>query len=165
MANSDRVLRPFWLHQAAEYLIGLILVAMGLQALEPTVPTIAGGVVLVNAALVDGPLGAFRLFSRRAHRVVDVVVIAGLAIVAVLPFLDLDATSRVLLGGAAFVLGVVWWNSAFQSRAPKAPRSAGDGPPLGSTAKPAGRSEAFGRGAGRLAGGIAKVVRDRQRSE
>ena len=165
MANSDRVLRPFWLHQAAEYLIGLILVAMGLQSLEPTVPTIAGGVVLLNAALVDGPLGAFRLFSRRAHRVVDVIVIAGLAVVAVLPFLDLDATSRILLGGGAFVLAVVWWNSAFQARAPRKAKVSGDGPPIGSTAKPADRSESIGRGAGRLAGGIAKAVRDRQRSE
>lgn len=165
MANSDRILRPFWLHQSAEYLIGLILVAMGLQSLEPAVPTIAGGVVLLNAALVDGPLGAFRMFSRPAHRIVDVVVISGLAIVAVLPFLDLDATSRVLLGGAAFVLGVVWWNSAFQARVPRKAHATGDGPPLGSTAQPADRSEAFGRGAGRLAGGIAKAVRDRQRSD
>ena len=176
MARTDRVLRPFWLHQSAEYLIGLVLVAMGLQAIEPAVPTIAGGIVLLNAALVDGPLGAFRLFSRRAHRVVDVVVIAALGLAAVLPFLDLDATSRVLLGGAAAVLGVVWWNSAFEARRPRrsrAPRGPADapaagspaGPPVGSSAKPTDRSEAIGRGAGRLAGGIAKAVRDRTRSD
>ncbi len=175
MARTDRVLRPFWLHQSAEYLIGLVLVAMGLQAIEPAVPTIAGGVVLLNAALVDGPLGAFRLFSRRAHRVVDVVVIAALGLAAVLPFGDLDATSRVLLGGAAAVLGVVWWNSAFEARrprrsgAPATPAAApadgsSAGPPAGSSAQPTDRSEAIGRGAGRLAGGIAKAVRDRTRS-
>jgi hypothetical protein len=170
MARTDRVLRPFWLHQSAEYLIGLVLVAMGLQAIEPAVPTIAGGVVLLNAALVDGPLGAFRLFSRRAHRVVDVVVIAALGLTAVLPFGDLDATSRVLLGGAAAVLGVVWWNSAFEARRPRRSRPSSapapaDGPPVGSSAKPTDRSEAIGRGAGRLAGGIAKAVRDRTRSD
>ena len=75
------MLRPFWLHQAAEYLIGLVLVAMGLQSLDPAVPTLAGGLVILNAALVDGPLGAFRMFSRRAHRIVDLVVI-GILLVA-----------------------------------------------------------------------------------
>lgn len=156
--RTDRVLRPFWLHQCAEYLIGLVLVAMGLQSMEPAVPTIAGGLVLLNAALVDGPLGAFRLFSRRGHRVADVVVIAGLAVVAVLPGLDLDATSRVLLGGSAAVLAVVWWNSAFETR--RARTAAGD-----AAAPPQDRAEAIGRGAGRLAGHIAKAVRDRSKSD
>jgi hypothetical protein len=142
------------LHQCAEYLIGLVLVAMGLQSIEPAIPTIAGGVVILNAALVDGPLGAFRLFSRRAHRVVDVVVIGALAVAAVLPWVDIDAASRVLLGGGAAVLAVVWWNSAFESRRS---RAAG-----GATAQQ-DRSEAIGRGAGRMAGNIAKAVRDRSK--
>jgi hypothetical protein len=163
VARTDRVLRPFWLHQSAEYLIGLVIVAMGLQSIEPTVPTIAGGVVLLNAALVDGPLGAFRLFSRKAHRIVDAIVIAGLALIAVLPFLDVDTATRIILGGAAGVLGVVWWNSAFEKRPSRAARRAG--PPTGSTAQPVDRSEAFGRGAGRLAGGIAKAVRDRAKAD
>jgi hypothetical protein len=163
MARTDRVLRPFWLHQSAEYLVGLVIVAMGLQSIEPAVPTVAGGIVVLNAALVDGPLGAFRLFSRRAHRIVDVFVISGLALVAVLPFLDVDSATRVIVGGGAAVLAVVWWNSAFERRRPRAARA--DGPPAGSTAQPVDRSEAFGRGAGRLAGGIAKAVRDRTRSE
>ncbi len=145
------MLRPFWLHQAAEYLIGLVLVAMGLQSVDPAVPTIAGGLVILNAALVDGPLGAFRLFSRRGHRVVDVVVIGILGVAAVLPWLDIDATTRLLLAGCAAVLGVVWWNSAFVRRA---------APPDGGRAD---RSEAIGRSAGRMAGGIAKAVRDRSK--
>lgn len=167
MARTDRVLRPFWLHQSAEYLIGLVIIAMGLQSIEPAVPTVAGGVVLLNAALVDGPLGAFRLFSRRAHRVVDVVVIAGLLLLAVLPFVDVDSSTRVILFGGGVVLAVVWWNSAFEPRRPRRSRRPGGdaGPPVGSTAKPTDRSEAIGRGAGRLAGGIAKAVRDRSKSE
>ena len=145
------MLRPFWLHQAAEYLIGLVLVAMGLQSIHPAVPTIAGGVVILNAALVDGPLGAFRLFSRPAHRIVDLVVICLLAAAALWPWSDIDSTSRLLLASAAAVLGVVWWNSAFVTRS-----------------KPGadlrvGRSEAIGRSAGRMAGGIAKAVRDRSK--
>ena len=151
MPRDDRVLRPFWLHQAAEYLIGLVLVAMGLQSLDPFVPTLAGGLVILNAAVVDGPLGAFRLFSRRAHRVADVVVIPILALLAVLPWVDLENANRVLLAVCAVILGVVWWNSAFQRR----------------PARPAGQSvdrgEAFGRSAGRAVGGIARYVRDRGR--
>lgn len=155
MPRTDRVLRPFWLHQCAEYLIGLVLVAMGLQSLEPAIPTIAGGVVILNAAIVDGPLGAFRVFSRRAHRIVDVVVIAALAIAAVFPWVDIDSTSRILLGAGAAVLAVVWWNSAFESRRT---RAAGGG-----TVAQQDRSEAIGRGAGRVAGNIAKAVRDRSK--
>ena len=153
MPRTDRVLRPFWLHQCAEYLIGLVLVAMGLQSIEPAIPTIAGGVVILNAALVDGPLGAFRLFSRRAHRVVDVVVIVALAVAAVIPWIDIDATSRILLGAGAAVLAVVWWNSAFESRRSRAAAAVAQ----------QDRSEAIGRGAGRLAGNIAKAVRDRSK--
>ena len=48
------MLRPFWLHQAAEYLIGLVLVAVGLQSLEPLWPTLAGGLVILNAAVSTG---------------------------------------------------------------------------------------------------------------
>jgi len=101
VARDDRVLRPFWLHQLAEYLIGMVLIAMGLQSPDPVVPTVAGGLVVLNAAFVDGPLGAFRAISRRTHRRLDLVVI-GLLVVAA-------------------VLAVVWWNSAFTRRAPADP--------------------------------------------
>jgi hypothetical protein len=161
VARTDRVLRPFWLHQSAEYLIGLVIVAMGLQSIEPAVPTVAGGVVLLNAALVDGPLGAFRLFSRRAHRIVDVVLIVALALIAVAPFVDVDSATRVILGGSAAVLGVVWWNSAFEQRPSRRART--DAVSAGATAAPDGLAAIDGRGAGRLAGSIAKAVRDRSR--
>jgi hypothetical protein len=63
-----------------------------------------------------------------------------------------------LLAGGAAVLAVVWWNSAFETRRPRAGATA----QAGGTARP-DRSEAIGRGAGRLAGGIARAVRDRSR--
>jgi hypothetical protein len=160
MARTDRVLRPFWLHQAAEYLVGLVLVAMGLQTLEPTVPVLAGALVLLNAALVDGPLGAWRLFDRRTHRIVDLVVIGALLFGAIIPVFDIDATGRATLAVAAVVLTVVWWNSAFENRASRR-RSA-----AARAAEPkANRSEAIGRGAGRVAGNVAKAIRDRQRPD
>ncbi|MET0144878.1 MAG: hypothetical protein ABW328_08855 [Ilumatobacteraceae bacterium] len=154
VGRDDRVLRPFWLHQAAEYLIGMVIVAMGLQSLEPAVPTIAGGLVIVNAAVVDGPIGAFRLFSRRAHRIADLVVIAVLVVLAVLPFLNVDNASRVMMVVAAAILAVIWWNSSFTTRRTRVP---------GDDGTRVDRSEAFGRSAGRAVGGIARAVRDRSK--
>src|SRR5262245_53557680 len=158
MARTDRVLRPFWLHQASEYLVGIVIVAMGLQTVEPAIPVLAGGLVLLNAALVDGPLGAFRLFSRRGHRIVDVVVIALLVVGALAP-LGQDSTGRLILGAAAVVLSIVWWNSAFESRASRrAAAAAAAGTGTGEPAK-VDRSQQIGRGAGRLAGSVAKSIR------
>ena len=115
------MLRPFWLHQASEYLIGLVLVAMGLQSLHPAVPTLAGGLIILNAALVDGPLGAFRMFSRRTHRIVDLVVIGVLLVLAFLPWLHNDNANRALIAAAAAILGFVWWNSSFARREKRPP--------------------------------------------
>jgi hypothetical protein len=145
------VLRPFWLHQAAEYLIGLVLVAVGLQSLEPLWPTLAGGLVILNAAVVDGPIGAFRLTNRRQHRIADLVVIGLIVLIAAMPFLSIDNASRAMMIGTAVVLGFVWWNSSFER-----PRAATAGQPVD-------RSEAIGRGAGRIAGNIARAVRDRSK--
>ena len=160
MARTDRVLRPFWLHQAAEYLVGMVIVAMALQTPKPTVPVLAGALVLLNAAMVDGPLGAFRLFDRRAHRIADLVVIGVLLLGAAIPVLDIDATGRALLAVAAVVLAVVWWNSAFESRASRREAAA-----VQAAAPKPDRSEAIGRGAGRLAGSVAKAIRDRQKPD
>ena len=87
-------MRPFWMHQLVEYIIGLILVATGLQDPEPLVPAVVGGVVLLNAAVAIGPLGAFRLVGRRLHRVVDLVVIAFVVVAAIQPWVDVDVGTR-----------------------------------------------------------------------
>jgi hypothetical protein len=151
VTRDDRVLRPFWLHQTAEYLIGLVLVAQGLQSPSPVVPALAGGLVLVNAACVDGPISAFHWFSRRAHRTFDLVVIAVIALLAAMPFLDVDNTTRIVMAVIAAILAVVWWNSSFATPVPRARDPLVD------------RSEAIGRGAGRVAGSIARAVRDRSK--
>jgi hypothetical protein len=100
---TDRGWRPFWLHQGAEYLVALVLIASGLQSPEPLWPALAGGLVLVNAALSGPPLGAFRVFSRAQHRHLDVVVVAVLLVVAVLPFLNIDSASRLTIVVVALV--------------------------------------------------------------
>jgi hypothetical protein len=135
------------MHQVVEYLLGLMLVAQGLQSPTPVVPALAGGAVVLNAAIVDGPMGAFRTVGRRLHRWIDVGVIAGLVVLAALPFLNIDNTSRMLLVAVAVILGFVWWNTSF------APRTA---PRRGN------RAEDLAARAGRAAGSAARAVRDRR---
>ena len=62
---TDRRWRPFWLHQGAEYLVALVLIASALQSPHPFWPAFGGGLVLVNAAFSGPPLGAFRLLDGR----------------------------------------------------------------------------------------------------
>ncbi|MFV0307225.1 MAG: hypothetical protein ACK5OX_05735 [Desertimonas sp.] len=145
MVSSDRAWRPFWLHQAVEYLLGLILIAQGLQGTTPAVPALAGALIVANAAIVDGPLGAFRAVSRRQHRVADLVVIAVVALLGALPFVDADATSRVLLVGVAAGMALLWWTTSFERRVDKTPTTGTDVAGV----------------AGRLAGRAARAVRDR----
>lgn len=141
------MLRPFWMHQVVEYLLGLMLVAQGLQSPTPMVPALAGGAIVLNAAIVDGPAGAFRTVGRRVHRWIDVGVVAGLVVLAALPFLDVDNTSRLLLVAVAFILGFVWWNTNF------APRVA---------VRRGNRAEDLAARAGRAAGTAARAVRSRR---
>jgi hypothetical protein len=150
---SGRAQRPFWLHQLVEYMIGLILVATGLQGPEPLVPAVVGGVVLLNAAVAIGPLGAFRLVGRRLHRVVDLVVIAFVVVAAVQPWVDVDVGTRAIMVGIAFVYGFVWFYSDFAEKQARQQRRA---------AATGDRGEDLGRTAGRLAGNAVTAWRRRK---
>ena len=142
------MLRPFWLHQVAEYLIGLALVAMGLQSPDPVVPTVAGGLIVINAAMVDGPLGAFRAVSRRTHRTIDLVLIIGLVVAAVAAMAGVDNASRVIMARGRRRAGRRVVELGVRPAAQPA-----------RTEPPVDRTEAIGRSAGRLAGHAAKAIR------
>jgi hypothetical protein len=150
---SDRARRPFWLHQLVEYIIGLILVAQGLQGPEPLVPAVVGGVVLMNAAVAIGPLGAFRLVGRRLHRVLDLVAIGVVVAASVQPWVDVDVGTRAIMIAIAVVYGFVWFYSDFaekQARQKRRVAATGD------------RGEDLGRTAGRLAGNAVTAWRRRK---
>jgi hypothetical protein len=142
--DERRAQRPFWVHQAAEYAIGLTLVALATQAPSPAVPAIAGIVVLANAAFAKGPLGAFDVVDRKLHRALDLVVVFVVLGLAVQPWIELDVGNRVVMGGIAVVLVFLWWFTDFADRRERAQRRATS----------AERSESAGRSAGRVAGGI-----------
>lgn len=149
---TERARRPFWIHQAVEYLLGIVLVMQGLQMPEPTLPAIAGVLVLLNAATAIGPLSAFRLQTRRVHRIVDLVVIGVLVAAALQPWVSSDPGTRGLMLVVAGVLGVVWWYTDFAERHERRARRVAQGRP---------RSEEIGRSAGRFAGDAVKAWRRR----
>lgn len=156
VATADRVQRPFWLHQAAEYVVGLALIAQGLQAAEPWLPGMAGAVIVINAAIARGPLGAFAMVGRRLHRVFDVIIIVGLAGAGLLP--GVDVAMRFVLIGFAVVLGFVARYTRYDHRAPRGRQRSTT--PGGDT--PGDRAEDLGRRAGRLAGEGVKAWRSRR---
>jgi hypothetical protein len=131
--------RPFWMHQAVEYLLGGVLLASGLQSPTPAVPAVLGVVVAVNAAITRGPLSAFRWIGPRTHRRFDVVVLAALVVGGLQPFVEVEIGARLIILAVAAVFAVVWSQSNFVERAKRAPRG-GD------------RSSELGKQAGRAVG-------------
>jgi hypothetical protein len=146
----ERALRPFWLHQIVEYIVGLVLISLAIQSPEPAVPAILGLVIVINAALARGPAGAFDLMHRKVHRVVDLVVICLLVAAAFQPWFEVDGTGQLLLVLIAFVLFVVWFHTDFEDRAGRTARRA-------ARARPS--SEERGRQAGRVVGDTVNSLR------
>ena len=135
------------MHQLVEYVLGGVLIAQGLQSPQPVLPSIAGGLIVLNTTVVQGAtLSAFRLVGRQTHRVLDVVVIAAIVVAAVQPFVDVDPGARIVMGGIAAVLVFVWMQTTFTMKTKKtrAPITAENG-----------RSDEVGRLAGRaVANGV-----------
>ncbi len=130
------------MHQLVEYVLGGVLVAQGLQSPQPVVPAVAGFLVLANASTVrDGALSAFRVVSRRTHRIVDVVVIIAIVLMAIQPWIEVDGGARIVVLAIAAVMGFVWWQSSFAEKQRRT-TVAGEG----------GVGTEIGRRAGRMVG-------------
>lgn len=138
-------MRPFWMHQLVEYLIGVVFMSSAMASTTPAVPAVLGGLVLVNAAVAAGPAGAFRLVSRRVHRVLDLVVVGLIAFATFQPFVSIDSSGRLVIGLLGFVLLFVWWNTDFASKGERRVRRAARArPDSAEIGKSAGRSAAEG---------------------
>lgn len=150
-------MRPFWIHQLVEYVIGFAVIAMGFQELEPAVPLTVGLIVLVNAAIVRGPLGAFRFVGRDLHRWLDVGVMIVVVVAIVQPWFEMGITGRLMLALVLVPYGFSWFYTDWAERRQRAERR------RAATSK---TSDDLGRRAGRLAGSAwlagKRVVRDRQ---
>ena len=150
MVEIERALRPFWMHQVVEYVIGFVLISAAFQSPTPAVASTMGVLIMINAAIAVGPAGAFRIVPRRLHRWFDVALMALLVGVAIQPWLDIDTTSRVMIGAIAFVLFFVWFHTDFEDREGRKARRAAQ-------AKPS--SEQRGRQAGRMIGDSVNAVK------
>lgn len=145
------------MHQLVEYLLGGVLIAQGLQSPDPIAPAVAGALVVLNAATVrGGALSAFRLTTRSLHRVLDVVVLATVVVLAVQPWVDVEAGVRLVMVAIAAVLGFVWWQSSFAERSRRGAAPAGAGADDGGSGD---RSTEIGRVAGRVVGGGVNAAR------
>ncbi|MFT3851465.1 MAG: hypothetical protein QM733_01780 [Ilumatobacteraceae bacterium] len=164
--------RPFWLHQFAEYLLGLALVAVGVQSPTPLVPCVVAGVIIVHAAVTKAPLAAFQVIDRRLHRVIDVGIIAFEVVAALQPWVSIEGSTRMIMLAIAFVHTFIWWQSSFIEKVkrkalapdPAAVTSETTAPATpGATPRPAaaptGRSADIGRTAGRIVGSGVNTVR------
>lgn len=139
----ERARRPFWMHQLVEYIIGLALIAQGMQDPEPLVPTAAGVLVLVNAAAVRGPLGAFKFIGRGLHRWLDLLVGAAIVVAALQPWTNVEVTGRGLMLIMLLPLGFLWFYTDWDERPSRRERR---------MARATGKGDELGRTAGRLAG-------------
>ncbi len=139
---GERAMRPFWVHQLAEYLIGISLVAQGMQDISPLVPSLAGALVMVNASIVRGPLGAFKFVNRRVHRWLDIVMMVLIAVGVAQPWIEVEATGRLIMAVMLVPLGFLWFYTDWAERADRKQRRVAA---AGST------GDAVGRSAGRIA--------------
>jgi hypothetical protein len=104
--RSPAGLVPFWAHQLAEMLLGLLLLVEGARTGEHTAVLVGmGGLLLLLGLMSDGPLGAWPWIGRRLHRVLDFVAAAALAVTPLVLSLD-GVLAIVILEVAA--LGMVW---------------------------------------------------------
>lgn len=149
--------RSFWMHQIAEYVIGVSLVATGAQSTTPVIPVVLGAAVVVNTASADGPLSAFRRVSRRVHRVID-IVLAVVAVVACAAA-DVETGVRVVMVLVVAVFVVVLLRTDYTQRPLRAERVGGD---VGAVHH-SGRADRVGRVAGRVSGRMAGRVAARVR--
>ena len=152
--SAPRPSRPFWLHQFAEYVVGLALIAQGLQSADPLLPSLAGAVILINTTIAKGPLSAFAFVSPGAHRVLDVIMVVMLGVLAVVP--GVDMAMRLILGSFAIVLVVVMRTTRYDRHASGRGRYGSD------TGTGGDRAEDLGRRAGRMAGQGVKAWRSRR---
>ena len=152
---SERAMRPFWIHQLAEYLIGVALIAQGLQERDPLVPVVAGAAVMVNVAVARGPLGAFKWFGRRTHRWLDLLVMVGMLVAAVQPWVEVPPGGRLVMLVMLVPLGFLWFYTDWAERPGRKQRRLD---------RAGVRGEDVGRSAGRLAGNAVQAIKRRSRS-
>lgn len=160
--QSNRAMRPFWMHQVVEYVIGASFISAAIPSSTPIIPIVLGVVVLVNAAVGIGPAGAFRLVHRQVHRVFDLAIMGLILLAAIQPVYEVQSATRALMMALGLVMAFIWWNTDFAtrderkerrgSRSSGAARSAGQAVSAKTNPKSETKQQPDGDAAGRSAG-------------
>ncbi len=136
--------RPYWLHQVAEYVVGLILLLLitRVDGDAATLLAVGGALVLVNVAISGPPAGCVRIVSRPVHRWTDVAVVAALVVLPIVFHDQATSTVWIALIGCAVVLLVIRLTTSYAVKPQREPM-----PPLSDIAKASPR--ALGRAIGK----------------
>ena len=162
-ASSPSTKLTFWIHQALEYLCGLLVLSQAIHAKSVALPLVAGVTLILLGATSDGPFAAFRLVKRGVHRVLDMVAIVLLAAVLAVFGRHGDGVEIGLVLVAIVVLAFLLVRTNYAPKPGRTRRASGPPSPDG------GLSEAVGRKAGRAAAAgykyvkAAKAKRDQKR--
>lgn len=107
MAQSERAhrARGVWFVQLVEYVIGFGVAGGAANAQHQLPLALVALLVLLNVAVVKGPLSAFQIVPLAIHRWTGLIV-AGVALFAAV-FLTLDTAGRLTLLAAATTQGFV----------------------------------------------------------
>lgn len=162
LSSPERSFVSFLGHQAAEYALGVALVAAGVHldtsGVAPEALLVATGCALVLlGVLTNGPLGAVSLVSRRAHRRLDLAIVVGLVLSPLFQIAQPSAVA-IVLGEA---LALLLWRIERRTRYLDPPKRAVGA--LGGTPSATGGNEALGAKVTTAAssiGGAAAALRD-----
>ena len=97
--------KGMWLVQVCEYVIGFALAMSAANSVSPAALAVVAIAIIVNAAISEGSLAAFRVLKPRTHRAVGIGIAVSAVLIAVIAPLNL--TSRVTLIAAALTQGFV----------------------------------------------------------
>ena len=122
--GARSVVVPFIAHQLLDYLVGLYLIQTGAKShgRTATVCFVAGAVVILAATLSGRPLGGGPL-SRPAHRIVDIVLVAGLAAAPFVFGLTDNGPDVARFEMAAVALGAIVWFTNYARPRPRGERA------------------------------------------
>jgi hypothetical protein len=136
----------FLAHEIADYLLGVLLVVLGIHDSPPMsyALMVAGLALCVLGVLTNGPLGMTKVLSRRAHALGDGLVAAGLALSPLIAGHHLDMLGVAVAEIMALVLLWVSWSTSYAPPARSKPALAGGAPKAGAVAP--GTSLAAGKG-------------------
>ncbi len=97
--------KGMWLVQVCEYVIGFALAMSAANSVSPAALAVVAIAIIVNAAISDGSLAAFRVLKPRTHRAVGIgIAVSAVVIAAVAP---INLTSRLTLVVTAVAQGFV----------------------------------------------------------